>query len=240
MHDTQGLIDNININLWKSLICIHEISILRENRNDYLAHSQNGKTIIYVPISNPNPASFCHELLHIFLRTKNVFIGVGLKLSIKENHILSAVFSDKLLDHIGNCLDHIKIYPEFIKLGYSSSDFISDYYENKFTTEELNDIKTHFVKQTFLGKSYNKSAINLFIGKYFAVKACPNKSIDYSCCINELNKIDANLFNILQNFYTAWHNFDYNNEDPIKGDYYQFLFEFIHDLEKWVNKKKIK
>ncbi len=105
--DTNGLIDNRNLELWNSLRMVHDIEIRKEKRPDYLAFSKNSKTIIFVPFDNVDPASFTHELLHIYLRTKKVFIGGGLTVSIKESEKLSRIFSDNLIDHIGNCLDHI-------------------------------------------------------------------------------------------------------------------------------------
>jgi len=125
--DTNGLIDNRNLELWNSLLTIQDIEIRREKRPDYLAFSKSGKTIIYVPIDYLDTASFTHELLHIYLRTKEVFIGGRLTLSIKESEKLSKIFSDNLIDHFGNCLDHIKMLPEFLNLGYNERDFLSDF-----------------------------------------------------------------------------------------------------------------
>lgn len=144
--DTNGLIDNRNLGLWNSLIMVHDIEIRKEMRPDYLAFSKSGKTIISVPYDNIDPASFTHELLHIYLRTKDIFIGGGLTLSIKESEILSRIFSDNLIEHIGNCLDHIKMLPEFLDLGFDENDFLSDYSVNKLTDKEILKIKKHYCK----------------------------------------------------------------------------------------------
>lgn len=238
--DTQGLIDGRNIELWNTLRRIYEIEIQRENRNDYYAFSKNKKTIIYVPLDNIDPESFTHELLHIYLRTMDVLIGAGLSSSIRESKILSKIFSDNLLNHIGNCLDHIKMFPEYIKLGYSPDRFIQDYLAHKLTTEEIFMIKQHFTINIIFKKIYNSKAIDLYIGKYFAAKACPNKSIDYSKLLNDLKVIDAALFQILEDFLKAWDEFDYTDKDPITGGYQTILFNFINDLVLWTNGKIIK
>lgn len=68
--DTNGLIDDRNFELWNSLRIDHDIEIRKENRSDYLAFSKSGKTIISVPYDNIDSASFTHELLHIYLRSK--------------------------------------------------------------------------------------------------------------------------------------------------------------------------
>lgn len=238
--DTNGLIDNRNLELWNSLRRIHEIEIRKEKRPDYLAFSKNGKTIISVPIDKIDSASFTHELLHIYLRTKEVFIGGGLTRSIKESEKLSKIFSDNLIDHMGNCLDHIKMLPEFLKLGYNESDFLSDYSVNKLTKDEIVKIKKHYTRSILFKKVYNASVVDFFIGKYFAVNSCHNKSHNYSGVLFELQKIDHDLFQILEIFLSAWNIFEYDNTDPIVGGYHSLLFDFIDNMEKWTDGKNIK
>jgi len=238
--ETLGLLDNRNLSLWDTLTSVQDIEIQKEKRVDYLVFSKNDKSIIYVPFDNINASSFTHELLHIYLRTKQVFIGAGLKNSIKENKVLSRIFSDKLLEHVGNSLDHIKMFPEFIRLGYSRDEFLSDFSVNKLTDESLSAIRKHFTAKRFFKKVYNSTAIDFFIGVYFAANACPNESFDYKKQLIELKKIDSDLFQILDNFLNAWINFDYNDTDPITSSYHTFLFQFVGDMENWTNGKTIK
>jgi hypothetical protein len=238
--DTNGLLDNRNLELWNSLRMVHVIEIRKEKRPDYLSFSKSGKTIIFVPFDNIDPASFTHELLHIYLRTKDVFIGSGLTLSIKDSEKLSRIFSDNLIDHIGNCLDHIKMLPEFLNLGFNENDFLSDYSVNKLTNEEILKIKKHYTSTTLFKKVYNASAVDFFIGKYFAANFCSNKSYDYQSQLKELEKIDHDLFQILERFLNDWKNFDYNDTDSITGSYHSLLFDFIENLEKWIEEKTIK
>lgn len=238
--DTLGLIDNRNLELWNSLRMVHTIEIRKENRPDYLAFSKSGKTIIFVPFDNIDPASFTHELLHIYLRTKEVFIGGRLTLSIKESEKLSQIFSDNLIDNIGNCLDHIKMLPEFLNLGFNEKDFLSDYSANKLTDDEILKIKKHYTITISFKRVYNASVVDFFIGKYFASNSCPNKSYHYQSQLNELEKIDPDLFQILETFLNEWKNFDYNDTNPITGSYHSLLFNFIENLEKWTDGKTIK
>lgn len=238
--DMHGLLDERNIYLWNNLCINFDIDIKKEKRIEYFADSKDKKTTIYVPIGKIDAAFFTHELLHIFLRSKNVFIGGGLSLSIKESKVLSKIFSDNLIDHIGNCLDHIKMFPEFIRLGYEADKFIADYSDSKLTEVEIFKIKKGFITKGLFEKRYNSQIIDLYIGKYFAVIACPNKSIDYSKQFSDLKIIDSELFQILETFTTAWKTFDYNDIDPLTGGYHLFLFEFIDKLENWTDGKTIK
>jgi len=238
--ETRGLLDNRNLSLWNTLTRVQDIEIRKENRVDYSVFSKNDKSIIYVPFDNINASSFTHELLHIHLRTKQVFIGGGLKNSIKENQVLSKIFSDKLLEHVGNCLDHIKMFPEFIRLGYGRDEFLLDFSANKLTNESLSVIKKHFTTRIFFKRVYNSIMIDYFIGVYFAANACPNESYDYKEQLDELKKIESDLFQILDKFLNAWVNFDYNDTDSIAGSYHIFLFEFVENMENWTKGKTIK
>lgn len=238
--DTNGLIDNRNLELWNYLNKVTDIEIRNENRSEYLTYSKGGKSIIFIPLSNIDSASFTHELLHIYLRIKKVFIGAGLAISINESKKLSRIFSEDLIAHIGNCLEHIKMLPEFINLGYEEKDFLSDYSVNKLTDEVIFKIEENYTTTIQFDKIYNASAIDFFIGKYFAAKCCPNKTFDYQTQLIKLEKIDPELFQILETFLKEWMNFDYNSNDPIKGSYHWFMFNFIENLEKWTEDRIIK
>ena len=238
--NSQGLIDYRNIDLWNRLNNIQEIEIQFENRKDYLVSSKNKNSIIYIPSENIDSASFTHELLHIDLWAKQIFIGAGLKGSIRENRLLSRIISFACIDHISNCLQHMKMLPEFIQMGYSVEDFLLDYKENKLTDEEVLKIQTHFVVVNEDIKKYKASIIDLYIGKYFAAISCPNISIDYSNQLNSFRNLDPELFQILEKFVSAWNDFDHNYEDPVFGrNYNDFLNDFILDMGNWVKGKTI-
>lgn len=237
--ETTGLLDDRNSDLWNELNLVHEIIIQESKFPYYSSFSKNKTTIIYVPPADISPASFTHELLHIYLRTKEIFIGGGLMRSLKNSEKLSNIFSTELIEHIGNCLDHIKMFPEFLRLGYNESTFLSDYYANKLTFDEITKIKGNYKKNNLFNEVYNSSEIDYFVGKYFAANSCPNKTYNYDRQLNELEKIDPDLFQILETFLTDWKHFDYNDQYPILGNYHSFLFDFIENLEKWTDGKAI-
>lgn len=236
MNNLEGLIDNKNINLWKEVCKAYEIVIQKEDRIDYAVWSENEKSVIYVPENNLSSSSFTHELLHIYLKTKKVFVGGGLTLSVKENLSLSKIFSEDLLDHISNCLEHTKMIPIFLDLGYKIDEFISDYHENKLTNENLSILRSCFKLPSTFSAKYNAACIDYYIAKYFAAKACPNPVFDYYLQINELKHIDPDLFNILESFWESWINYDY---DELHSSYHSFLFDFTDGLERWVEDKVI-
>lgn len=237
--ETQGLLDRKNLEQWNTLRNEYEIVIQKEKIINYSAYSENSKAIIYVPHDNLDSASFTHELLHVFLRTKRVFIASGFALSIKGNKRLSRILSEGLIEQAGNCMDHILIYPEFIHLGYPKERFISDYSINKLTDEDLEFINNNFYKQKLFRKTYCASAIDFFIGKYFAAKACPNDSFNYNDQLNKLKTIDPALYQVLETFFSKLKKFDYEDTDPITGSYHTFLLDFTSNLTNWTKGKHI-
>lgn len=235
---TEGLIDERNIELWTLLTNNFDIEIVKEIREDYLVYSIDNKATIYIPVDNINSSSFTHELLHVFLRLKHIFIGAGLTMSVKGNSILSRILSDKLLEHIGNCLDHIKILPLYLDLGYENSDFISDFDTNKLPDSEILNIKRNYCTTINFKKYYSKSAVDYFIGKFFAAVACPNEDFNYKEQLSRLKKIDTELFEILEFFVIEWRNFDLDDDSPLNS-YHTIEYDFVCNLESWAKKKTI-
>lgn len=233
----KGLIDARNAGLWELVNKTISVTVKMEDRVDYLCYNEKNKSIIYVPTNNINPASFTHELLHIYLRTKGVYIGGGLYLSIRGNNALNKLFSNELIQHIDNCLDHVKMFPEFLKLGYKAEEFIQDFDEDKFTLQEIYLIREYFVTNNQAVQVYNIPALQLYLGKYFAARSCPNKRFNYEHRYEDLRHVDAELYRALENFMNAWDFFDYNHVDPVKSGYHHFLHDFTEELEKWASSK---
>jgi hypothetical protein len=238
--ETYGLIDNRNIDLWETLNKEFEITIVTEDRDTYAVYTRSGKATISIPIDKADSSSFTHELLQIYMKKKEVFIGGGLKLSVMGDDVLSKFMSEDLIEHIGNSLEHIKMLPLFLEMSFNREEFISDYLINKLTDENLKSIKRFFKsKSLFQREKYNSKAVDFFIGKYFAVKACPNLTYNYDKGLNELGRIDADLYSVLEKFMKSWDMFDYNNTDPITGGYHDILFDFVSGLTEWSKGKSV-
>jgi len=80
---------------------------------------KNQATIYYNPKIIDNE-SIAHELLHIKLKRYNYVIGNHIYFSCLNNPKLQKIFNKFLCDYIGNCLDHFKMYPEYLEMGYRS------------------------------------------------------------------------------------------------------------------------
>ncbi|MCZ8023767.1 MAG: hypothetical protein O9294_18560 [Cytophagales bacterium] len=237
--DTAGLIENRNLELWTTLNTKFKIDIIKEDRDSHAVFIKSGSATIYVPL-NPQVSAFTHELLHIFLTLKEIYIGEELALHVKKDATLSKFMSDNLTDHIGNCLEHIKMLPEYLKMGFKREDFIVDYSINKLNAEEVRSIRTHFKRRPLFQKvQFDSKAIDLYIGKYFAVKACPNLTFNYESGLNELMKINSDLYAILERFVTDWEKYDYNDRELITDGYDDILLDLTTGLRDWGKNKNI-
>lgn len=233
-----GLIDNRNRQFFQDLKSVHIIDVEFENRNDYACFSRDNHSIIYVPKSDKKPSSFTHELLHVYLRTKEVFIGAALKISINDSPVLKIYFDNHLVEHIGNSLDHVKMLPLFKQLGFHQSEFITDFEVDKLTEAQIQTLKSKFEAKWFLKTLKFKQAFKLFIGKYFAVKACPNPNFNYENKLSRLREIHPELYDINETFFNAWTAFDYNDGDLIIGGYHVFLHDYISELENLLTNER--
>jgi hypothetical protein len=87
-----GLPDERNSRLHQELLKTQRMETVLESRNDYLAHTIGNKATIYVPADNLKPSYYTHELLHIFLRTKQVNLGSSIILYIESKPTLREIF----------------------------------------------------------------------------------------------------------------------------------------------------
>jgi hypothetical protein len=235
LRDLNRIVDQRNIELWEEIKNHFEIEVYQHEKPYSQSFSQKRHVKIYVN-KETDSASFTHELLHLWIERKEIYIGSVLKLLVEENAKLNKVISNDLLNHIGNTCEHIKMLPKFLSLGYKSDQFILDYYINKCTDLELRTIKREYRSMNI----YQSKAIDAFIGKFFAVKADNNTIFDYSNCIKNLEKLDPSLFSILDKFWDNWKSYDIEKDDGIYLSYHDVVFEFYEELKNWIQTKTIK
>ncbi len=228
--DTDKLIDSRNRALWEDLNTTYEITLVESTDIEYRCYSEMNKSIIYVPLNNYCPDSFTHELLHIYLRKKEIFIGANFQLTIASSKILNNIFSSGLLEHIGNCLDHIKMLPKYLELGFAREKFLLDYYTPKCTDIEIKAIEKGYKN----GKAYNIQAIDFYIGKYIGMRADPNIQYNYEEQYKKLQKIDKALFNAVEKFINSWENYAI---EVSNNSYRDITSNFYNNLKPWITNK---
>jgi len=198
------------------------------------ASYQGEKATIYLPENSKTEESLTHELLHLYIETKENIVCALIVGLIRENDKLKQIFSDKLIEHITNCIEHVKMLPIFIHMGYDKSNFLADSSVNKCEIKHAKRIKSIY---KFFGR-YNKKAIDSFIGNFFAMKADASE-FDYSRQLDILLETDKELYEILEIFWTKWLAFSIEIDDS--HDYWldDFAGDFIDSFKEWMKDKKI-
>lgn len=228
-----GLIDKRNEKLWNDLNKTHSINVELSVYPNYACESFENNSTILIPKDNICIDSFTHELLHILIRQKELYFGSSLENLIRGNEILNRILSDNLIEHFGNCIDHIKMLPIYLELGFDKKKFINDYDINKCTKAEIKQLKENFRS----GRSYYGKAVDFYIGKYIAVKADPKEHITYSKSLNELKKLDSNLYAILNKCIDDWKKMPLEKINFWDDDYHSISYEFYDSLNEWTNGK---
>lgn len=232
--DLEKLIDDRILPIWNEVNKHYDTSVQYHNEPYYLCYSKENKVVIYIAFNNSSKDSFAHEVLHAYLNLKKINIGSDLSILIRDDVIMSSVFSNELLEHISNTIDHIKMLPIYLDLGFNRENFIQDYNTQKCTDQEIILIKA-FID---LYDPIWHFGADLYLGKYFAMHSCPNNRIDYSAFISELKNIDNSLFNILDTFWTAWISYDIEKHNIDNYNYRNIANNFYDSLKEWVNLKK--
>lgn len=228
------LIDLRNEELWNILNAKYNITFKDSDNNEYGCYSKNDEITFYVPPNNLCKDSFTHEMLHAYLRINDCFIGAGLKNTIWQSKILTSMLSLPLLEHMGNCLDHIKMLPIYLHMGFEREKFILDYDIYKFTADEVLSLKRSYR----IGKKINPRSVDFYIGKLFAMSADPNDSFDYSNQFESLRKIDPLLYQINKRMIDFWHEIKIEDRQIFDCDYHSVLLEYYENLKKWISKNK--
>lgn len=229
----EALLDSRNRQLWDQLNAKYNIEVLPADNNEYSVFSkENDITFRYVP-TNLCTASFTHEMLHVYLRLQGCFVGAGLKNTIQSSRILSRIMSFELLEHIGNSLDHLKMLPMYLEMGYEREKFIMDYHVHKGSPESIKNIERYYR----VGKKLEPTAVDSFIGKIFSILADPNDSFNYSKELERLKKIDPLLFQINVKMLNHWSRIPFENA-PLHDNYHSMLFQYYDDLKVWLSKNQ--
>lgn len=227
------LIDNRNSDLWLSLNQSFNISVEFSADEIYSCYTKSGCAIIYVDRNNLNPESFTHELLHLYLDQKDFYLGSSINNLIVNDQELNKVFSQNVIFHLTNCLDHVKMFSIYKDMGYDENKFLLDYNTHKMTNDELNNIKSYY-------KYENRilcAAADLYIGKLFAMLCDVNDNFNYRYELSELEKLDNILYNCIYNIVQEVKDFDIDKSSMFNS-YIDLSFKFYESVNEWYEKNK--
>lgn len=230
------LIDHRNQNLWNQIQENHDIEFRDSPNEEYSCYSQGNNIIFFINRNDLRKDSFTHEMLHVYMRMKEFYFGSSLTNQLAGHSLLSSLISEELIEHIGNCLDHIKMLPIYLELGFERENFLLDYHLYKSSDEEINQFK-RFYK---IGNKINVSAVDPFIGRVVSILADPNDTFDYSNDLEKLKNIDPLLFQIVERLINHTKELKVENREFLDDDYLTVIGNFFENLKKWITHNKIR
>lgn len=191
----------------------------------------NKVKIFYNPLLVDNE-SVIHELLHADLIKYRYEIGNNIFLLAQDEPVIKEVFTKFLCDYIENCLDHYKMFPKYIEMGYNPEKFLWKGVKEKCTIDQINDLTLNF------GEVYFANSINKYIGYLISIYA-DHIDNDYSEHLTLLKQKDDVLFDITTRFWESWMVFDIKNIDPINNSYLMMTFLFAGEIINWIKPKLV-
>jgi hypothetical protein len=229
------LIDYRNQNLWSQIQENYTIEFKDSLNEEYSCYSQGNNIIFYINRNNLCKDSFTHEMLHVFMRIKEFYFGSSITNLLASNRILNSIISPALIEHIGNCLDHVKMLPVYLEMAFDREKFILDYNLYKCTDEEINQLQKFYKK----GNKINTEAVDSYIGRLVSILADPNDKFDYSKHIEKLKKIDPLLFRIVERLINHTKELKLENKKLMDDNYLTVTGNFYENLKKWITSNKI-
>jgi hypothetical protein len=226
-------LDHNNLELLAQLQKTFDIEFEEKNIDYCEVFSKNNCSIIYYNPARIDNDSIAHELLHIWLSTFQYASGNTLYLLSLNDENLSKIFNKNLCAYIGNCMDHIKMYPRYISLGYNPEKFVTLGTREKSNINDLTNLDLK-VSATI----YRSNAIELYIGNLTSIYAdhYPN---NYSKHLKLLEDMEPDLFKKTMTFWTNWKEFDIEKIDPIFYSDRAIINNYLMEMEAWLSNKHV-
>jgi hypothetical protein len=229
----EHIFDNKTKSLLQNLKSDFQIEFEQKEIEYCEVFTRNNQATIYYNPKLINNEIIAHELLHIKLKRYNYIIGNHIYFSCLNHLKLKMIFNKFLCDYIGNCLDHYKMYPEYVEMGYSPEGFILNGLEEKCSLQEIRSLNLSFLK------IFKTKSIEHYIGYLISIYA-DHVNNDYTEHLRLLQEKDINLFEIVSKFWCRWKVFDIENIDAIYNSDIDLANSFVSDMEEWIEFKKIK
>ena len=230
--DHTRLINSRNEDLFEKVQSKFEVSFEPSYNGEHSVYTIGNSITFYIPVGVYSVDAFTHELLHAYIDYHEAYIGGNFKNTMWQSNILKQLLDPPLAEHITNSIAHTLMLPLYLERGFERSMFLLDYHVFKAEPGFVGQIARYY-KQ---GGLYNLSAIRNFIGKYFAFKCDPNPTFNYNAELLQLKKIDNQLYQILEAYFTRWAGYDFTT-DPL-SEYREINADFYAGLKPWMNGKR--
>lgn len=230
--DSSKLIDSRNQDLFYMVCSKFAVNFEFSPVGHHSIYTIGNQITFYIPEGDYCVDTFSHELLHGYMDYCGVNITGNLKNNISGSNLLSKIFDTDLIEHMTNSIAHTLMLPIFLDRGFERKKFLSDYEDFKAEPGLVNQIGKLYKK----GNQYHVQAISAFIGKYFAFRCDPNPAFDYQNELVQLKKIDAQLFRLLDDYFSKWAYYDFTDDE---FSLYREINASLYDnLKPWMSGKK--
>src|SRR5690554_3586531 len=197
------------------------------DKNFWEVETRENYSIIFYDVNDINTSSLAHELLHLKLKQFDYLTMNHFYMSYLGDEFWGDVWNKFLCDHVKNCMAHTKIYPEYIKMGYSANSFVINADKPQAT---VSGIKHIYLKRNGILSAQDT---NLFIGNLISIYG-DDYGHNYNKELSLLSKKDTELFEIVTRFWSSWINFELSHENNDT----QFIYtDFMNELENWYSNK---
>ena len=229
------IIDYRNILLYEEVTDVIDVNIVEYGSLSGMHHYAAGCSTIYLPRTDYTPETFTHELLHAKIAALGYSIYDDVYDLVLGNDKLCRMITIPLISHIANCLEHLHMHDHYLAMGFDKRKFITDYEVNKCETADLNWIKTHFRSRN----TYNDTAIDQYIGRFFSFRCCFNDRYDYTACATALKAIDRELYVVLEKLINEWQKIDLLKAKSSISVHRSILAQWTNGIISWGNGKSI-
>lgn len=233
-HNIERQIDDKNKHLWDEISGQYDIEVISWKRGEYAAEVQGNRVTLFVSDINVNPALFTHELLHLKLRLNNVLFAIFIYKVCENQLALANIFNLQNALLIGNLLDHVFMYNEYIEMGYTEENFAFDYGTDKFTEDE-----EKMLSEGFSNRIIKSDIAGYYITKYVALRTLKESGKDYTHAFNALSAIDSQLYQISKKMMDELMVLSLNGYKSVSEQYIQIIGDFLIGLELWTEDKVI-
>lgn len=227
-----SLIDERNEDLWRKMNAHFNITINDSPVSNYISEFGPDGVSILVDRSDMTPASFTHELLHLYIKYKDTNVLSDFKEMAKADNELLHLLSQPVINHICNCMEHSKMLPMFLERNFQQDHFSKDFHSQLMDRQEVDKLIHSYIKNDI----YDGRAVQTFIKKFFSMKATANTSYDYKPYFMALKKLDTELYSAMDGFWENWLTFKIGNPPE---EYQRMLAFFLADMRTWKTGKTL-
>ena len=163
-------LDKRNEDLWREMNAHFTIILKESPENNYITNYSPKGITIFVDPTDMNPAPFTHELLHLYLKHRQIRILDDFTENTATDSELLYLLSQSVVNHISNCLEHYKMVPLFLGRDFELQFFTKDFHTKLMDEQTANKIAKDYLKNGI----HDGKAVQTFIKKFFSMKSSAN------------------------------------------------------------------